>query len=117
MFVVAIAIPLVGLLGLAYSVYRYRWVARQDPGSDAMQRIAVRIQRGAMAFLRAEYTVLLGFLLVVGALLLASSQSRSSSLIEVLDRVRSSTRLTITAQYRPGPAEPSDIGLPGVTFM
>ena len=40
-------------------------------------------------------------------------QSRSNSLIEVLERVRSSTRLTITAQYSDGPGVPSGKGLPG----
>jgi hypothetical protein len=40
-------------------------------------------------------------------------QSRSSSLIAVLLRVCASTRLTITAQARLGPGEPSGNGLPG----
>ena len=40
-------------------------------------------------------------------------QSRSSSLTEVLARVRSSTRLTMTAQARLGPGEPSGRGRPG----
>ena len=41
------------------------------------------------------------------------AQSRSSSLIEVLARVRSSTRLTITAQASDGPGLPSASGRPG----
>src|SRR5690348_12812075 len=41
------------------------------------------------------------------------AQSRSNSLIEVLARVRSSTRLTITQQASEGPGEPSGSGLPG----
>ena len=75
---VAICVPIVGLLGLLFSAYRYNWVARQAPGNELMQQIAGRIQRGAMAFLRAEYTVLLGFLLVAGGLLFASGQSEKS---------------------------------------
>lgn len=75
MFGVAIGTSLVGLIGLAFSFYRYNWVAAQDPGTDAMRGIAEKIQRGAMAFLKAEYTVLLGFLLVVGGLLYASGQA------------------------------------------
>ena len=39
--------------------------------------------------------------------------ARSSSLIEVLARVLASTRLTITAQARPGPGRPSGSGGPG----
>ena len=41
------------------------------------------------------------------------AQSRNNSLIEVLARVRSSTRLTITTQASEGPGEPSGSGLPG----
>ena len=68
MYVLAACVPLLGAVGLAFSAYRYKWVVEQDPGNDLMQGIGARIQRGAMAFLKAEYTVLLGFLVVVGGL-------------------------------------------------
>ena len=42
------------------------------------------------------------------------AQSLSSSLMEVLERVRSSTRLTMTAQYKFGPGSPFGNGLPGI---
>ena len=42
-----------------------------------------------------------------------SVQSRNSSLMEVLARVRSSTRLTMTAQSVDGPGEPSGSGRAG----
>jgi K(+)-stimulated pyrophosphate-energized sodium pump len=71
-------IPVIGILGLSFSAYRYWWVSQQDPGNKRMRVIAERILSGAMSFLRAEYTVLLGFLLVVGALLVASGQSEQS---------------------------------------
>src|SRR5581483_2640193 len=41
-------------------------------------------------------------------------QSLSNSLMLVLLRVFSSTRLTMTAQYSPGPGSPFFIGFPGV---
>lgn len=72
------AVPVLGAVGLAFSVYRYRWVAEQDPGNEQMQNIAAQIQRGAMAFLKAEYTVLLGFLIVVGGLLYFSGNREDS---------------------------------------
>ena len=82
MYVLAACVPLLGAVGLAFSAYRYKWVVEQDPGNDLMQGIGARIQRGAMAFLKAEYTVLLGFLVVVGGLLFVSgNRAESHSLI------------------------------------
>jgi K(+)-stimulated pyrophosphate-energized sodium pump len=71
-------IPVIGILGLSFSAYRYWWVSQQDAGNERMRMIAGRILSGAMAFLKAEYTVLLGFLLVVGGLLFASGQASDS---------------------------------------
>jgi K(+)-stimulated pyrophosphate-energized sodium pump len=79
---VAFCVPVIGAVGLAFSAYRYWWVVGQDSGTEQMQQIAGRILRGAMAFLKAEYSVLLVFLLVVGGLLYASgSQEHSHPLI------------------------------------
>lgn len=71
-------VPLLGAVGLAFSAYRYWWVVGQDAGNDQMQDIAARIQRGAMAFLKAEYTVLLAFLVIVGGLLFVSGNREDS---------------------------------------
>ena len=72
------AIPAAGILGLAFSGYRYQWVARQDPGSAKMQVISDRIRHGAMAFLKAEYSVMLGFLLVTTGLMFLSGMAKDS---------------------------------------
>ncbi len=71
-------VPALGAVGLAFSAYRYWWVVGQEAGNDQMKEIGSRIQRGAMAFLRAEYTVLLGFLVIVGGLLFVSGNREES---------------------------------------
>ncbi len=84
MYVLAACVPILGAVGLAFSAYRYKWVVEQDPGNEQMQEIGSRIQRGAMAFLKAEYTVLLGFLVIVGGLLfMTGDRPESHPLIAV----------------------------------
>ena len=62
-------IPLAGLLALFFTYWRAQWVAQQDPGTDRMKRIAGYITDGAMAFLRAEYSKLVWFVVAVAVLL------------------------------------------------
>lgn len=64
-----VLIPLFGVVALAFTFWKSAWVARQDPGTDAMKKIAENIAVGAMAFLRAEYKVLAIFVVCVAALL------------------------------------------------
>jgi K(+)-stimulated pyrophosphate-energized sodium pump len=72
-------LPLFGLLGLLYVVWRSAWVARQDAGTDKMKKIASHIAEGAMAFLKAEYKVLAIFVLCVAILLGITANSETSS--------------------------------------
>ncbi len=74
-------IPLFGLAGLIYTFWKSSWVASQDPGTDKMKRIAANISDGAMSFLRAEYSILILFVIAVAALLAwgGSTQSETSS--------------------------------------
>ena len=58
-----------GLFGLIVTFATFLGVKRQSPGTQAMQDLAHEIHVGAMAFLRAEYVVLIPFMLVVGGLL------------------------------------------------
>ncbi|MEI7699157.1 MAG: sodium-translocating pyrophosphatase [Planctomycetia bacterium] len=71
-------VPVVGLVGLAFSGYRYSSIASLDAGPENMRLIADRIRKGAMAFLKAEYSVMLGFVLVVSALMYLSGLSKDS---------------------------------------
>ncbi|MBA4146506.1 MAG: sodium-translocating pyrophosphatase [Verrucomicrobia bacterium] len=73
-------IPAAGLIGLAYTFFRTKWVTRQDAGTDRMKRISGYITEGAMAFLKAEYKVLAIFVVIVAGLLaLQGSQAPGSS--------------------------------------
>ena len=72
-------VPLMGIIGLLYTFVKFRWVSRQDAGSDRMKEISTYIAEGAMAFLKAEWKIL-GYFVVIVALLLgvmASSNPHS----------------------------------------
>ena len=71
-----ILVPLMGLIGLLYTLVKYNWVGKQDAGTDRMKEISNYIAEGAMAFLRAEWKIL-GYFVVVVALLLAFMASRN----------------------------------------
>jgi K(+)-stimulated pyrophosphate-energized sodium pump len=72
-------IPFTGVLGLLYTFYRSSWVAKQDPGNEKMQKIAGHIAEGAMAFLKAEYKILIWFVVAVAGLLAFTANSELSS--------------------------------------
>jgi K(+)-stimulated pyrophosphate-energized sodium pump len=58
-----------GVVGLIATFLTFGGIRRLSPGTQAMQDLAGEIHVGAMAFLRAEYVVLIPFLLVVAGLL------------------------------------------------
>jgi len=72
-------LPLFGVLGLLYVVWKSAWVANQDAGTDKMKKIASHIAEGAMAFLKAEYKVLIIFVACVAVLLAVTANSTTSS--------------------------------------
>ena len=53
------AAPAAGVLALIFAWMKASWVSKQDPGDANMVEIAGQIQEGALAFLRAEYRVLI----------------------------------------------------------
>lgn len=57
--------PVCALIGIAVAAYLGNWVLRQDPGTEAMNSISVKIQQGAKAFLMSEYKLLVIFVVVV----------------------------------------------------
>jgi K(+)-stimulated pyrophosphate-energized sodium pump len=70
-------VPVMGLLGLLYTFWKFSWVVKQDSGTDRMREIATYIAEGAMAFLKAEWKILTYFAIVV-AILLGIMGSRSA---------------------------------------
>jgi K(+)-stimulated pyrophosphate-energized sodium pump len=62
-------VPLMGVIGLLYTFIQFKWVSKQEEGTDLMKQISRYIAEGAMAFLKAEWKIL-GYFVVIVALLL-----------------------------------------------
>ena len=73
-------VPALGLIGLVVMFFHYNWVSKQDAGDDNMKRLAGYIADGALAFLKAEWKVLIIFAIPVAALL-----AFSGTLVETSD--------------------------------
>ncbi len=61
--------PVLGILGLGLAGILYRNIVRVPVDSEKMREISDDIHNGAMVFLKREYTILVGFVTVVGLLL------------------------------------------------
>ncbi len=48
------SVPVMGIIGLIYTLIKYKWVAAQDAGEQKMREISRHIAEGAMAFLKAN---------------------------------------------------------------
>ena len=69
-----ILIPIVlSILGLVYMYFKAKWVKKQDPGNEKMVSISSAIKKGALAFLNAEYRLLLIFVVFASAALFGIS--------------------------------------------
>lgn len=77
----AYVIPLLGLAGLGFTFWKSSWVSQQEVGTERMGNIAKNITDGAMSFLKAEYSVLIVFVIAVAVLLgyAGTTQGDSSS--------------------------------------
>ncbi len=72
-----------GLIALLYVILRSMWIKKQPVGMERMEKIASYIAEGARAFLRAEYRILIWFVLVVAILLAFTAGKESHWLIAV----------------------------------
>ena len=65
-------IPILGLIGLVVMLVKAAWVNKQDAGEANMQELAGHVQKGAMAFLKAEWKIL-AYYAIIASILLAWS--------------------------------------------
>ncbi len=72
-------VPVMGIIGLLYTIVKFKWVAKQDAGTDRMKEISKYIADGAMAFLKAEWKVLGYFVVIVGVLLAVMASANPHS--------------------------------------
>jgi len=73
------AVPVMGIIGLLYTLVKFNWVSKQDAGTPRMKEISNYIAEGAMAFLKAEWKVLGYFVVIVAVLLAVMAQSNPNS--------------------------------------
>ncbi|GGC35692.1 sodium-translocating pyrophosphatase [Parapedobacter defluvii] len=66
-------VPVLALIGIAVMIVKSAWVRKQDAGDERMKGIAKNIQEGALAFLKAEYRILLIFVIIASIALFAVS--------------------------------------------
>jgi K(+)-stimulated pyrophosphate-energized sodium pump len=62
--------PISAIVSIIIGLYFYRYVDKQDSGTEKMKEIAVAIKDGASAFLKREYTTLAIFAAAVAVLIL-----------------------------------------------
>lgn len=61
------------VLGLLFMLSKSAWVSKQDAGESRMQSISKSIQEGALAFLQAEYRILMIFVVIAAIALFVVS--------------------------------------------
>ncbi len=61
--------PICAVIGIIFAAYLGNWVIKQDPGSEKMNDISLKIQQGAKAFLMSEYKLLVIFMIVVAIIM------------------------------------------------
>ena len=60
---------ILAIIGLFFMGVKYAWVQKQDAGNERMQELSKSIKEGALAFLSAEYRLLLVFVIIASILL------------------------------------------------
>ncbi len=74
-----ILVPIFGIIALIYTFIQSSWVSKQNAGNDRMKEISGHIADGAMAFLKAEYKIMMYFVVIVAVLLALMGASNANS--------------------------------------
>lgn len=72
-------VPLMGLLGILYTIWKTIWINKQDPGNEQMRKIMGFISKGAMVFLKTEYKVIAIVIVIIAILLVIQGASVENS--------------------------------------
>lgn len=72
-------VPAFGVIALLYTIFASAWVTKQDAGDANMIELSGAIAKGAMAFLKAEWSLLSVFVIIAAALLAWSGTTVTDS--------------------------------------
>ena len=70
MAIMKLLIIISGLVALLYAMILAKRVLNEKPGNDLMQQLSNSIEKGAMTFLKREYSILLFFVVIIGIIIL-----------------------------------------------
>ena len=60
-----IIVPVLGVIGLVFALVTFMLLLKKPEGSDKMRDIAHEVYKGAMAFLKREYTIIFVFVIIM----------------------------------------------------
>ena len=58
-------VPVASILALGFAYYFYKWMMKQDEGTDIMKKIAKHVRVGAMSYLKQQYKVVIAVFVVM----------------------------------------------------
>lgn len=61
-------VPVASLLALGFAYYFFRWMMKQDEGTDTMKKIAQHVRTGAMSYLKQQYKVVIAVFVVMAVI-------------------------------------------------
>lgn len=61
-------VPIASLLALGFAFYFFKWMMKQDEGTDTMKNIAQYVRVGAMSYLRQQYKVVITVFIVLAVI-------------------------------------------------